>query len=163
MKIILMVAAICTATFLTHTHQLAAQNAGALSSTASPAAVSGRALVIKVARIGKPNTRAVVVRRPQGGRIQDIIVVDNSTTAADLAKAVATLMYSRRSLGNKLPGEIRADVAPAARRTTRITPDERLASRDLARLRNARVVTLPGIGSGRAIPVAPSTVLSKTR
>jgi hypothetical protein len=142
---------------------VSAQTSATRTTSIAGQSISARALVVKVPGIGKPNTRAVVVRRPDGAGSRDFILVDQSTTPIDLAKAVATLIHSRRMLGHKLRGEIRAEIAPAVRRTTRITSDERLAARDLQRLNRARLVNLPGIGSGRAVPITPAAVVPRTR
>jgi hypothetical protein len=135
-----------------------AQGAGGAASPAARERLANRAVIMKVEKLSDPGARAIVIRRPTPGGTQDFILVDGGTAAGDLARAVGALMYSRRKQGSTVAQELRANIAPAAPRTGRKTPDEITATRDLARLRTAPVQAVPGVGTGRVIRVATAPV-----
>jgi hypothetical protein len=119
---------------------------------------ANRAVIMKVEKLSQPEAAAIVIRRPTSAGTQDFIIVDDETQPEDLARAVGALLFSRRSQGATVTRELRANVAPAPRRTTKKTRDEITATRDLARLRGAPVVSVPGIGTGRVLQVATAAV-----
>jgi hypothetical protein len=123
---------------------------------AGAGAAVAHAVVMQVANLRTAGARAIVVRRPGSGATRDMILVSPSTTARDLAQAVAALMASRRVKGAGVEREIRAIITPSASRTKRISRDEKHAARDLRRIRRGRVINIPGVGSGRAISIATS-------
>lgn len=96
-----------------------------------------------VSDLGNPDARALLVRRGPG-RAMDLIVVDENSTPADLAKAVAILLRFRNSPTTKPTGEIRAFVSPA---NNYDSPDIEFARQELARLRNATVQPVMGFGN----------------
>jgi len=122
-----------------------------------------RALLLRVNDLGSPTARAVVIRRPAGAFTQDIILVSEATSASDLARAVAALMFSRRTRGSKIPGEIRANVIAEPGRNARRTHDEQLAAQDLTRLSRARVVEVDGVGRGPGVAITPAPVQQRDR
>jgi hypothetical protein len=158
-------AALAAVLTVASTTNLAAQKVA--SQTAKVARASdvapSRALLLRVNDLGNPTARAVVIRRPAGAFTQDIILVSDATSASDLAKAVAALMFSRRTRGSKLKGEIRANVIAEPSRNARRTHDEQLAAQDLARLGSARVVDVDGIGRGPGVAITPAPVQPRVR
>lgn len=126
------------------------------------------ATLVLVDSLAGPNARAVVIRRP-GGLPNNIILVTRATSAADLAKAVTALAFSRRNKGDSVEREMRttivASTPPAASGNHRSsapptaakpTRDERRAEADLRRLPLAPAFTIAGIARGPAIMIRMS-------
>ncbi len=126
-------------------------------------AAANRVVVLRVESLGSGSARAVVIRRPTGKSTQDFILVIASTSPADLAKAVATLMFSRRTHGPQVTSELRAEISPAAASTGLRSKDSQRATRDLARLAQARVVSIKGVGHGPAIGIATANVAARQK
>ena len=121
-----------------------------------------RVVVLRVADIGSTATRAVVIRRPGIGTSNDFIVVDATTTPRDLAKAVAVLMFSRRTQGAQVGRELRAEIA-AADSTLLASKDVERAAKDLARLGKAKVASVAGIGKGPVVGITTASVKAKKK
>ena len=135
-------------------------NAGLPQTPRTPGA---KVLVLQVNQLPRPEARAVVIRRPAAPVSHDIILVSSATTSADLARAVATVVFSRRTHGMTVSREMRADIAPVAIRTNTKSDDEKLAERDLLRLQKGKAVTVDGIGRGRAIAITPAQVSARRK
>ena len=122
-----------------------------------------RAVVVRVQRLTTIGTRAIVVRRPAGQVSQDFILVSASTSAADLARAVATLMFSRHTQGASVHREMRAEISAAPVNNQQKTADLQRAARDLARLPRAHAVNIKGVGHGPAIAIAVTAAPAKRK
>ncbi len=128
------------------------------------------ATLMLVDDLGKADARAVVIRRP-GPMPNNIVLVTRSTTPAELAHAVATLIASRRSRGDGVEREMRALIGaappsapPRAVRSSgssgkggataaKPTPSQILATSDLKRLLAAPDFAIPGVGRGPALVI----------
>jgi H+/gluconate symporter-like permease len=122
-----------------------------------------KVLVLQVDQLPSPGARAVVIRRPATPVSHDIILVSAATSSSDLARAVATVMFSRRTHGTSVSREMRADIAPSTDKAKGKNDDEKLAERDLRRLQRAKAVTVEGVGRGRAIAVTPAQVTARKK
>ena len=129
------------------------------------------ATLMLVDDLGSSDARAVVIRRP-GEMPNNIILVTRSTTASELADAVAALINSRRNRGDQVDREIRALIGAtpvgtppasakrnagkqtgATSRPATRSPSEGLAASDLQRLRAAPDFAIAGIGHGPALVI----------
>lgn len=97
------------------------------------------------------SARAMLFRRALPARGENIILVTEATTPADLVKAIAILNSSRRSWGDVLQQERRAFVTKGNGRAAAKDRNFRRASSDLQRLRTAPVSQVKGVGSHRAV------------
>jgi hypothetical protein len=121
---------------------------GLLSQNPENNATSNAVVVVQVNHLDPPNAKALLIRRPTAYP-PNVILVTPSTTPAELARAMATMIRSRAKHGNQVPRELRAPISEVQSQPRSM--NEKRALSDLARLKNAPEVTIPGLAQGKYV------------
>jgi hypothetical protein len=94
--------------------------------------------------VGRHGASTAVIRRPSAP--MHVVLVTQRTTPQDLAMAMAAVIHARRADGDTIALEMRSYVSSATLRTPLTRTSIDAASRDLARLRQAQPMRVPGLG-----------------